>query len=49
MKTTAKAAAERVRGGQPSRLSAFVASFTVGLAAATLTYKVLRSGGGEGD
>jgi hypothetical protein len=42
---TTGAVAERVAGGRPGRLRAFVAAATIGLGAAVLTYKLLRSDG----
>jgi hypothetical protein len=39
----APAVVERVRGRQPSRVRSLVAAGAVGMAAAVITYRVLRS------
>jgi len=41
---TTAAVAERAAGGRPGRLRALAAAATVGLGAAVLTYRLLRSG-----
>jgi len=38
---------ERVTGGQPGRARAMAAALFAGAATAAVTYKVLRSGGGD--
>lgn len=43
----AEAASERVHGDRVSRPTALLASVVVGLAAAVVTYKLLRSGDGN--
>lgn len=40
----AEAASERLAGGRPSRLKAFVVSVAAGVAATAVVYKLLRSG-----
>jgi hypothetical protein len=47
MGKVAEAGAERLRGGPVSRTSALLASTVVGVGAAVLTYKLLRSGDDE--
>jgi hypothetical protein len=42
-KAAAPAVAERARGEQPSRLRSLVAAASVGVAAAVLTYRLLRN------
>ncbi len=44
VRTIGKAAAERISGSGPGPMTAFVAAVIVGVAAATATYRVLRSG-----
>jgi uncharacterized membrane protein len=39
-----KAIAERIRGGRPGAFRAFILAVVVGIAAAVLTYRLLRSG-----
>jgi hypothetical protein len=41
------AVSERVEGGQPGRLRAVIAAIAVGVAAALLAYRLLRSGGDD--
>ena len=38
---------ERLAGGRPGRVKSLVTATAVGFGAATLTYKLLRSGGDE--
>ena len=45
--TAAETVGERLAGEQPGRLRALATSTVVGVAAAVVTYKLLRSGGGE--
>jgi hypothetical protein len=40
-----KAAKERISGGKPGPLRAMVAAAVIGVGAAVLTYRLLRSGG----
>jgi hypothetical protein len=42
METVQEAVTERVAGDRPSRFKSFLASAAVGLAAATVTYRLLR-------
>jgi hypothetical protein len=39
-----KAISERLGGGRPGALRAFIVAVVVGLAAAVITYRLLRSG-----
>jgi hypothetical protein len=39
-----KAISERLSGGRPGALRAFIVAVMVGIAAAVLTYRLLRSG-----
>jgi hypothetical protein len=43
MSSVGAAAGERLAGGRPSRLRATVAAVSVGMAAAVLTYRLLRA------
>lgn len=43
-RTVGKAAAERLSGSRPGPMVAFVSAVIVGVAAATATYRLLRSG-----
>lgn len=43
----AEAASERLAGGRPSRLKAFVVSVASGVVLAAVVYKLLRSGDDE--
>jgi hypothetical protein len=42
-----EAVAERLQGGEPSRLRAIGAAIIVGVGAAVLAYRLLRSGGDD--
>lgn len=43
-RTVGKAAVQRLSGSRPGPVGAFIAAVIVGVAAATATYRVLRSG-----
>jgi len=45
--SAAETVGERIAGEQPGRMRALFTATVVGVAAAALTYKLLRSGGGE--
>jgi uncharacterized membrane protein len=49
MSTIADAATERLSGGRPSRFKSALAAAGVGLAAAAVTYRLLRSQGSAGE
>jgi len=48
VKTAGKAASERLTGDGPGAMRALVVSAIAGAATAVLTYRLLRSGNGEG-
>jgi hypothetical protein len=45
VKNVGDALAQKARGDEPGRFRAFVAAVAAGAVAATVTYKLLRSGG----
>lgn len=47
MDTVQDAVTERIAGNPPSRLKSFLAATAIGLAAAAVTYRLLRSGGDD--
>jgi hypothetical protein len=47
--TVGKAAGQRLAGSQPGRARSLLSAVVVGLAAATLTYRLLRSGQDRSD
>jgi hypothetical protein len=49
MRTLEHAAAERAAGKQVSRTKSLVGAAVVGIAAATLTYRLLRGGAAEAE
>jgi hypothetical protein len=49
VRTVGKAAAERLNGGRPTPVRAFVAAAITGTAAAFVTYRALRGGGSGGE
>jgi hypothetical protein len=49
LRTVGKAAMERITGGKPGPVRAALASAVTGGATAAVTYKLLRSGGGDSD
>ncbi len=45
--SAAETVGERLAGERPGRMRALLTATVVGVTAATVTYKLLRSGGGE--
>lgn len=48
VKNVGDALAQKARGDEPGRFRAFAAAVAAGAVAATVTYKLLRSGGSDG-
>jgi hypothetical protein len=49
MSVVEEAVEERLKGGRPGWLRAVIAAVVIGAAAAVVAYRLLRSGGDDGD